>query len=75
MPKEDATLVDAYTTLIVTAYQRYRSFWINLARTSKLSAEDAEDILHGVIGSLLSRRRPGIRIARARSQLCSAGSV
>lgn len=56
MRKEDTILADEYTTLIVTAYRRYRSFWINLARTSKLSTEDAEDILHGVIGSLLSRR-------------------
>jgi RNA polymerase sigma factor (sigma-70 family) len=73
MSKEDAILVDAYTSLIVTAYQRYRSFWINLARTSKLSTEDAEDILHGVIGSLLSRRDPAFEsLAHVRNYVARA---
>jgi RNA polymerase sigma factor (sigma-70 family) len=56
MQSDEPICVDAYTTLIVAAYQRYRSFWINLGRTAKLPTEDAEDILHAIMGSLLGRR-------------------
>lgn len=56
MQSDEPLCVDAYTSMIVAAYQRYRSFWINLGRTSKLPTEDAEDILQAIMGSLLSRR-------------------
>ncbi len=56
MQDKDPICADAYTGLIVSAYERYRSFWINLARSTKLPTEEAEDILQGVMDSLLSRR-------------------
>lgn len=56
MLKEHVDCQDAYAALIVSAYERYRSFWINLARSAKIPTQDAEDILHGVMGSILTRR-------------------
>jgi RNA polymerase sigma factor (sigma-70 family) len=56
MQKEQADRQDAYAALIVAAYERYHAFWINLARSARISTQDAEDILHGVMGSILTRR-------------------
>jgi len=39
--------------LWVAAYQRYFRLWVNLARTSRASEDDAQDIVHGVIASIL----------------------
>jgi RNA polymerase sigma factor (sigma-70 family) len=43
----------------VTAYRKYLRFWVNLARSSSLSEEDAQDVVHAVIASALAldRRR------------------
>jgi RNA polymerase sigma-70 factor (ECF subfamily) len=37
----------------IDAYRKYHRFWVNLARSSSLSEEDAQDIVHGVIASAL----------------------
>lgn len=37
------------------AYARYLRLWINLARTTMITREEAEDIVHGVVSSLLMR--------------------
>ncbi|MCC6396571.1 MAG: sigma-70 family RNA polymerase sigma factor [Bacteroidetes bacterium] len=44
-----------HVSLVTKAYKRYKVFWINLARTSLLSQEDGEDIVHAIVGSLLGR--------------------
>jgi len=36
------------------AYQKYLRFWINLAKTLKVSDDEAKDIVHGVIYTILS---------------------
>ncbi len=41
----------------IDAYRKYLGFWISLARSSSLSAEDAKDIVHAVIESALSQDR------------------
>jgi RNA polymerase sigma factor (sigma-70 family) len=41
----------------IRAYRKYRRFWLNLARSSSLSEEDAQDILHAVIASALGPDR------------------
>lgn len=61
MRNEDPVAVEGYTSLIVAAYRRYRTFWVNLARSTRLSSEDGEDLVHGVIGSLLARREPAFQ--------------
>jgi RNA polymerase sigma-70 factor (ECF subfamily) len=38
----------------VDAYKTYIRFWINLARTIRVSDEEAKDIVHGVIASSLA---------------------
>jgi len=38
----------------VEAYKKYVHFWINLARTIRVSDEEAKDIVHGVIASSLA---------------------
>lgn len=38
----------------VDAYKMYIRFWINLARTVRVSDEEAKDIVHGVIASSLA---------------------
>jgi len=38
----------------VDAYKKYVRFWINLARTVRVSDEEAKDIVHGVIASSLA---------------------
>jgi RNA polymerase sigma-70 factor (ECF subfamily) len=38
----------------VLAYRKYIRFWINLARTASLSEDDAKDVVHGVIASILA---------------------
>lgn len=73
MQRDELSCVDAYTTLIVTAYERYRAFWINLGRTAKLPTEEAEDILHAIMGSLLARRDVGFEsIAHVRNYVARA---
>jgi RNA polymerase sigma-70 factor (ECF subfamily) len=44
-----------HESLVTKAYKRYKAFWINLARTSLLSQEDGEDIVHSVVGAVLAR--------------------
>lgn len=34
------------------AYQRYIAFWVNLAKTAKVSEDDAKDIVHNVLSSI-----------------------
>jgi RNA polymerase sigma factor (sigma-70 family) len=41
----------------IRAYRKYRRFWLNLARSSSLSEEDAQDVLHAVIVSALGLDR------------------
>ncbi len=73
MHRDEPPCVDAYTSLIVSAYQRYRPFWINLGRTAKLPTEEAEDILHAIMGSLLARRDVGFEsIAHVRNYVARA---
>ncbi len=36
------------------AYQRYIRLWTNLARSSRLSEDDAKDIVHGVLSCILA---------------------
>ncbi len=43
--------------LWVDAYQRYHRLWFTLARTSHISEDDARDIVHGVIASILADTR------------------
>ena len=38
----------------VTAYRKYFRLWVRLAKTIRISEDDAKDIVHGVISSLLS---------------------
>ncbi len=59
MRKSDPDVLDTYADLIAKAYRRYKGFWINLARTSLVTQEDGEDIVHGVVGSILARRDIG----------------
>jgi RNA polymerase sigma-70 factor (ECF subfamily) len=42
------------SSLWVDAYRRYYRLWVNLAKTSHASEDDAKDIVHGVIASILS---------------------
>ncbi len=42
--------------LWVEAYRRYLRFWTNLARTTLITKEEAEDIVHGVVSSLLLKK-------------------
>ena len=55
MRNEDTEAHECFLRMISEAYCRYRTFWINLARSSLLSREDGEDIVHGIIGTLLAR--------------------
>jgi len=55
MRKEGTEIQNGYARLISEAYSRYKTFWINLAKNSSVSAEDGEDIVHTIIGSLLGR--------------------
>jgi RNA polymerase sigma factor (sigma-70 family) len=41
----------------VGAYRKYLRFWVNLARSSLLSEEDAQDVVHAVIASTLALDR------------------
>ena len=43
----------AADTFWVTAYRRYYRLWFTLARSSHVSDDDAKDIVHGVIASIL----------------------
>jgi RNA polymerase sigma-70 factor (ECF subfamily) len=43
--------------LWIEAYQRYLRFWTNLARTTLITKEEAEDIVHGVVSSLLMKQK------------------
>ena len=36
------------------AYRSYFRFWVNLAKTVRLTDEEAKDVVHGVIASLLN---------------------
>ena len=42
--------------LWIEAYRRYIRFWTNLARTTLITKEEAEDIVHGVVSSLLLKQ-------------------
>jgi RNA polymerase sigma factor (sigma-70 family) len=55
MATEDLEVRRCFRALVAEAYCRYKTFWINLARTSLLSAEDGEDLVHGILGSILGR--------------------
>jgi RNA polymerase sigma factor (sigma-70 family) len=37
-----------------TAYGKYRRFWLNLAKAQNLSEDEAEDILHTILCSILA---------------------
>jgi RNA polymerase sigma factor (sigma-70 family) len=39
------------------AYKRYLRFWVNLARTLKLPPEEAKDVVHSVIATILANER------------------
>ena len=47
----------AHTEMWRTAYRRYFLFWINLAKSVRLTDEEAKDIVHSVIASLLNNGR------------------
>lgn len=42
------------STVWVIAYRRYFRFWTNLAKASGISDEEAKDLVHGIISSVLS---------------------
>lgn len=42
------------STMWVIAYRKYLRFWVNLAKTVGASDEEAEDLVHNVISSVLS---------------------
>jgi RNA polymerase sigma factor (sigma-70 family) len=42
--------------LWVAAYRKYFRVWVRLARTTRLSDDDAKDIVHGIVCSLLTDR-------------------
>jgi RNA polymerase sigma-70 factor, ECF subfamily len=50
------TLPLADEPLWIEAYRRYIRFWTNLARTTLITREEAEDIVHGVVSSLLLKQ-------------------
>jgi RNA polymerase sigma factor (sigma-70 family) len=56
-PPETSQSIDRQT-FWVTAYRRYYRLWISLARSSQASEEDAQDIVHGVIASILNNGSP-----------------
>ncbi len=41
----------------IDAYRKYFGFWLSLARSSSLPAEEAKDIVHGVIECALAQGR------------------
>lgn len=43
-----------HTEMWRTAYRLYFRFWVNLAKTVRVTDEEAKDIVHGVIASLLN---------------------
>jgi hypothetical protein len=55
MRNVDSAIPACNTSMITKAYQKYKTFWVNLARTSFVSQEDGEDIVHGIISSILTR--------------------
>ena len=37
-----------------TAYRKYRRFWLNIARSQGISEDEAKDILHGILCTVLT---------------------
>lgn len=57
----------------VDAYGRYFRLWVNLARTSQASEDDAKDIVHGVIASILNEpKRQFVSIEHLRNYVARA---
>jgi len=52
-PEEGQPLTIAWTVLWKNAYQRYSRLWINLARSADISDDEAKDLVHNVIASIL----------------------
>lgn len=46
--------IPGQTTFWVDAYRKYLKLWLNLAKTVNISDEEAQDIVHGIISSLVS---------------------
>ncbi len=42
------------TPMWVSAYRQYFRIWVRLAKTTRLSEDDAKDIVHGIVCSLLA---------------------
>ena len=52
--ESETSHISAHPSIWVTAYRKYLRLWINLAKTINISEEEAQDVVHGVIASILS---------------------
>lgn len=53
--EQEAESIPAFLSPVwKTAYRKYRRFWLNLARGQRVSEDEAKDILHTIICSMLT---------------------
>jgi RNA polymerase sigma factor (sigma-70 family) len=52
---DQESLAPSQRVLLEKAYRRYMRFWVNLAKTVHVEEEDARDIVHGVLSTIIRR--------------------
>jgi RNA polymerase sigma factor (sigma-70 family) len=73
IPEVGPQATSTWSALWKTAYQRYCRLWINLARSADISEDEAKDLVHNVIISILEEpTRPIQSLEHARNYVAKS---